>query len=235
MSAAGSGEPLVLLHAFGLSPRTYDRTIDLLSDDARVVAPWWGRLEERWRFDRAVDALTATFDANEIEGATLVGHSFGGALATAFAAAHPDRVRALVVVDALVLSPGRRELIRLGLRPRHLITYSSYPAARDFMAYAARHPRDLASVAWRAYRTDLPHAVEELRRSSLRRVVMWGANDGLLPVEIGRTLAAALGASFVAAAARNGERIEHDWAYRHPHRFVEELRAAVATVPPPTA
>lgn len=230
MLTAGTGEPLVLLHAFGLSPHTYTRTIDQLSTDARVLAPWWGRLGGRWSFEQATRSLELTLDANEVDKAVVVGHSFGGALAVALAATQPERLRALVVVDSLVLHPGKRQLMRLGLQARHLRNYLSLPAARDFVSFAAMRPRDLAAMArWAFMDCNLQDAVDAVRVAGIPRAVMWGADDSLLPAELGSTLASALDAPFLAASRNGAGPIEHDWAYRHPQRFVEELRAALAS------
>lgn len=50
--------------------------------------------------DELVADLAALLDALSIDRCALVGNSFGGLLALAFAAAHPARVTALVVIDA---------------------------------------------------------------------------------------------------------------------------------------
>lgn len=47
-----------------------------------------------------VDDLGALLDALHVERATLVGNSFGGTVALAFAAAHPARVARLALIDA---------------------------------------------------------------------------------------------------------------------------------------
>ncbi len=49
------------------------------------------------RFDRRMDDITAVMDAARSERAVLLGLSEGGPLAALFAAAHPDRVAALVL------------------------------------------------------------------------------------------------------------------------------------------
>jgi pimeloyl-ACP methyl ester carboxylesterase len=44
--------------------------------------------------------IAAVIDELDLDRPVLVGHSFGGSVSLAFAAAHPDRVRALVLLDS---------------------------------------------------------------------------------------------------------------------------------------
>lgn len=69
--------------------RTYDVVTTPLRDDARSM-------------DELVDDLLRTVRAAAPSGepVVLVGESFGGALAMSFALAHPDRVRALVILNS---------------------------------------------------------------------------------------------------------------------------------------
>jgi lipase len=61
-----------------------------------------------WTIDANVAALAAVVDADGGAPVTVVGHSFGGALALNLAAARPDLVRALVLLDPAVALDGHR-------------------------------------------------------------------------------------------------------------------------------
>ena len=52
--------------------------------------------------------MIAVLDALGLERALVVGHSLGAYIASALAAAHPDRVAGLVLVDGGLPIPGRR-------------------------------------------------------------------------------------------------------------------------------
>lgn len=54
----------------------------------------------------SVDDMVAVLDAAGVERAVLAGHSLGGFLSLRFLAAHPERVRALVLIDT---GPGYRQ------------------------------------------------------------------------------------------------------------------------------
>jgi lipase len=55
-----------------------------------------------WSIDANVDALAALLDAEADGPVVVVGHSFGGAIALSLAAARPDLVSALVLLDPAV-------------------------------------------------------------------------------------------------------------------------------------
>ncbi|TMJ17480.1 MAG: alpha/beta hydrolase [Alphaproteobacteria bacterium] len=103
-----NGEPIVLLHGFPESHRTWREVAPALARDFRVVAPdqrGFGASDkpegvENYRTDRIVEDLIALADALGIGRFTLVGHDWGGAVAWLAALKHPDRVRRLAIVNA---------------------------------------------------------------------------------------------------------------------------------------
>jgi len=232
---SGRGGALLFLHAFGLTPLTYLRTIDLLALSARVIAPWLRPPGGRWSYARVVDSVIATLDAEEVATATVVGHSYGGAVALSVAAAAPARVSELVLVDAMGLSPGRARMARFVNDAAPPGIYTRLAPARDFVSWVAKHPRDAASTAWWAWGCDLVEAADAVRSADVARSVLWAEGDSLLPPEIGRDLADALDARFRSVSGRfPEERIDHDWAYRHPRYFADELDAVLGELSPAT-
>jgi len=72
-----------------------------------------------------VEGVQAILDARGIARCTLLGHSLGGFVARAYAEAHPDRTRDLIVANCADYSPARRRLVGLsaavaGALPRAL-------------------------------------------------------------------------------------------------------------------
>lgn len=110
----GIGEPtFILLHGFGASTFSWREVMAPLSEYGMVIAydrPAFGLTERplEWQDNNPysqesnINLLLALMDAMGIEQAILVGNSAGGTLGTAFTLAHPERVKALVQVNAAV-------------------------------------------------------------------------------------------------------------------------------------
>lgn len=110
----GEGEPVfILLHGFGASTFSWREVIDPLSSLGTVIAydrPAFGLTERplTWEgtnpygMEGNIKILKGLMDAFDIEQAILVGNSAGGTLATAFALEYPERVQALIEVDAAI-------------------------------------------------------------------------------------------------------------------------------------
>ena len=99
----GTGPALILLP--GIQGRwEYARpTVDALAAHFRVVTfSLGGRSHNRDIFNATVDRLASVLDAHRIDRAILCGISYGGLVATRFAAQHPERASALIMAS----SPG---------------------------------------------------------------------------------------------------------------------------------
>ncbi len=91
-------------------------------------------------FDRFVDDLERVFDAAEVERAPILGISQGGPIAAAFAARHPKRVSAIVMIGGFPLGRAKRrsKKDREGAKAlRAMMTAGwddNYPSLRDLLA-----------------------------------------------------------------------------------------------------
>lgn len=102
------GEPILFLHGFPESHRTWRGVAPELARDFRVIAPdqrGFGASDkpqeiEAYKTDRILEDLIALADALGLERFTLVGHDWGGAVAWLAALRHPDRLSRLVIVNA---------------------------------------------------------------------------------------------------------------------------------------
>jgi pimeloyl-ACP methyl ester carboxylesterase len=102
----GAGPPTLLLHGIGNYGRYWDVFATAIAGRLRLIAPDARGHGESGRpadgyvvADFAADAI-AVLDQLEIDRAVVVGHSMGGLHSINLAARHPERVQALVIVDA---------------------------------------------------------------------------------------------------------------------------------------
>lgn len=114
----GEGElDFILLHGFGASLYSWQAIMEPLGNYGRVLAydrPAFGLTERpvEWEGENPygsqaqVDLLLGLMDKLSITRAILVGNSAGGTVAMQFYLQHPERVRALILVDAAVYSGG---------------------------------------------------------------------------------------------------------------------------------
>ncbi|MGH7264683.1 MAG: alpha/beta fold hydrolase, partial [Candidatus Rokuibacteriota bacterium] len=107
--------PVLLLHGGAAHAHWFDRVALTLAGACHVAAlDQRGHGESGWATPPAYATedfagdLAAVLDGLGWDRAALVGHSMGGHNAMAFAAWHPARVRALVVVDARPAIPPER-------------------------------------------------------------------------------------------------------------------------------
>ncbi len=131
----------LLLHGIGNYGRYWDFFADAIAGRLRLVAPdarghgESGRPADGYAPQEFVSDAVAVLDALEIERAIVVGHSMGGTHAIRLAAAHPDRVERLVIVDAgtEAMREGSERARRLSLERPERFEY-----ADDALAYLRR-------------------------------------------------------------------------------------------------
>jgi 2-hydroxy-6-oxo-octa-2,4-dienoate hydrolase len=152
--------PVVLVHGSGPGVTAYANwrlTIPALADRMRVIAPdmiGFGFTERPeppmvCDTDRWVDHLVALLDALGVPAASVVGNSFGGAIALRLAARYPDRVNRLVLMGSVgvpfEITPGLDAV--WGYQP----SFESMRALLDIFAFSRELVTDeLAEVRYRA-------------------------------------------------------------------------------------
>ena len=108
---AGEGDPVVLLHGWPSTWYEWRQVMPLLAGRHRVIAPDLRGLGDSSRPPGGYDKKTVAADLWQLLAGTLglarwhlVGHDWGGPVAFALAAAHPEAIRTLTIVD--VTLPG---------------------------------------------------------------------------------------------------------------------------------
>lgn len=218
----GAGEPVLLIHGFGGSSHNWARVAEELADRYRLVAPdlrgfgWSERPPDRdaYSFDNQVATVLGVLDALEVERAHVVGHSYGGGVALWLASRHPQRVRSLTLIGSTFpgteFESGRRLpsagpltplAVRWMLRPSFLrnALESSYfdPGKVDDALVEEYRDRLRVEGVNRAFRgltakSSRPQGSIDLDALEIPTLVLWGAEDPLLPAESGQRFAEAI-------------------------------------------
>lgn len=224
----GQGEPaLLLLHGFASSTYTWREVMAPLAQNRRVVAfdrPAFGLTERpmQWEGESPYSAeaqvrLTISLmDALGIRQAVLVGNSAGGAIAALTALRHPERVTALVLVDAAIYQGGRPAWFGLLARTPQmqrlgpLLARNIQNWGRQFAESAWHDPSRITGEIWANYTRPLqienwdrglwqltaasgPTGLsEQLERLQLPVLVLTGDDDRIVPTEQSVRLASEL-------------------------------------------
>ena len=125
---AGAGFPLVLLHGWPQSWYEWRHIIPTLAARYRVIAPDLRGLGDSSRpadgYDKKTigsDIWRLLHDYLGIAHFNLVGHDWGGPTAYAIAAAHPDAVRKLAILDVAIPGDGSANISQGGRRWHHAL------------------------------------------------------------------------------------------------------------------
>jgi pimeloyl-ACP methyl ester carboxylesterase len=187
--SGGEGEPIIFLHGFPESHRTWRHQLADLSKDHFAVAPDQRGFAasdkpqgvDEYQTDKIVADLMALADALDIEHFTLVGHDWGGAVAWLAALTHPFRVKRLVIVNAphplifqksMIGHEGQRaasQYIRALRRPMVHMGIKAMGLEKFFDKIIASH-----ADTSRLTREDRRHYIEDWSRpGALKSMIAW--------------------------------------------------------------
>lgn len=133
----GQGRPIVLLHGIAGGRRAFFRLVPLLAANRRVIVPPLRGDDipaPRAAWEELLDDLGRLLEALDLRDATLLGTSFGGALALAYGARSDPRVAEIRVQGTF-----HRFRLRPFDRVAHLLSYAMPSALGS--AYLARRVR----------------------------------------------------------------------------------------------
>ncbi|MHB8511803.1 MAG: alpha/beta fold hydrolase [Actinomycetota bacterium] len=238
---AGEGKPIVLLPGWGLNGLAYRQSMkEMASLGRRVIAPTLTVAEAtRWSLAAIASIAAQAAETYDADPAPVIGHSFGGAAAMAFAAEHPDMVASLVLVDAVGVSPGRMKLARLALPGRAWLVGMNADAALSFMR-GAMTQGGIASMIGAArwiLNQSLSDQIEAIKKHDTPRTMVWAESDTVLPLSAGKQLARILDCGLhIIRQTRSwptDRKPDHDWPMRAPKLFAERMLHHIALLEAP--
>jgi 2-hydroxy-6-oxo-6-(2'-carboxyphenyl)-hexa-2,4-dienoate hydrolase len=219
----GVGEPIVLIHGYGAGMWVWERQMDALAKDYQVFAVdllghgFSDRPKIEYTPEAYVRSLKCFMEGVGIEKAVLIGNSMGGGIAWGMAVSFPERVKKLVLIDAVppdVLDQVQNDSFRmlvevkdLPLFPYLLIASRTRGSIKGVLEECVSDrslvTREITDRAFRLLRirgttwvltSTFRHATEALRfKESLSLIphptlVIWGEQDLIFPVTVGKKL-----------------------------------------------
>jgi pimeloyl-ACP methyl ester carboxylesterase len=144
----GSGAPLVIVPGIQGRWEWMKPAVDALAGECRVITfsladepTCRSQFDEARGFDCYVEQVTQALDEARLTTACICGVSYGGLVAAAFAARHPERVNGLVLVSALPPTWHPNARVRFYLRaPRLLSPLFILNSLRMYREIAAATP-----------------------------------------------------------------------------------------------
>jgi len=250
----GTGPALLLIHGMFGDHLDWEPVLEPLAAEYRVIAvdlPGFGESDKpdvTYSTELFTEILGELVDELELREFTAVGNSFGGELATIYAATEPERVRALVMVSAgglnvrseeelalieknfceanlLALTPQYHELMfgpifcsQSEWRARYLEKQNRKLARPDYAAYA----RSLARCIPLASRLDIRGYLPKLKCPAL---LLWGDGDRVFPPAIAEDAVKQLKYGELRMVSDAGHAPQLD----NPVHFIAQLEAFLAT------
>lgn len=239
--------PVLLLHAWGESRRSFDRLIPLLAG-CRIYAPDLrgqgeaDKPEDGYSLAEQAEDAAAILDALRVPRASVVGSSSGGYVAQQLAVIHPEKVAALVLLGCPVSLQGRRafadevdaladpvdeDWVRDSL--------SWFPLLHEVPPwYVEDRVRDglrMPAHAWKAILNGLCEATPPTESGTIQAptLILWGARDNLLPRSDQETMAARI----PGAVLKVYSAVAHMVLWECPERIAEDATAFFRTLAPP--
>lgn len=208
----GAGVNLLLLHGFGADRMTWLANQDALLQSSSVFVcdlaahgdqpPLAGEMTMSRMADELIDQLES-----ERERFVLVGHSLGGALAIELAARRPDLVSALALIAPAGLGTGiDREFLvgfsslsdvnaalsllgRLVARPRLMTSQVASRIVRHLDRPGIRSAMRALGDRLAEVETSIQPHVATVALNKMPRVVIWGEEDRINPVDCAKVAA----------------------------------------------
>jgi pimeloyl-ACP methyl ester carboxylesterase len=244
------GTPVILLHGYTDSRRSYDRILSLLPASFHVFAVTHrghgdsGKPDAGYTPSHFAADLAAFLDTMRIESAVIVGHSMGSTVVQRFAIDYPSRTRALVLEGAFLPSP-HNEAVREFFQTVRTFTDPVDPkVAREFQQSTLARPvppeffetivSESLKVPARVWKAALePYLTLEfsdrLKEVAVPTLLIWGDRDGFTGRAEQDALNRAIAGSRLTIYGGTG----HCPHWEEPERFAADVVAFVRSVDAP--
>lgn len=224
----GNGAPLVFFHGWSVNAESSGGIRQQLKGAYHVIAPshiGFGKSSRLPRKDFGVADYAALYvrwlEMLNLSNVTLVGHSFGGAIAQVVASQAPKgTVSKLVLLDSLGVRFQRSESVWvakwLQKEVRNLLTapkqYSSY-VVKPFLSHLLYRSKDLFTLSTLSKQLDVQIFAKEI---TVPTTIVWGAQDNFVPHSVGEKLQQCIPHSLFQTIPGG-----HDWPLIQPEKVAQ--------------
>lgn len=190
---------LVFLHGWGLSSEILKPFYHYLKNDFAIYfldLPGFGdsSIKKPMVLKDYAETVYEFLRKNQIENPIIVGHSFGGAVATKLAILHPESVSKLILVGASAIRQPHRKIILLKkaadfikpLMPEKLRKFILKLLKLDKTDYAQIDSPELKETFKNVIGEDLKPFLPSIKLPTL---VIWGEKDAVTPLSEGKLIA----------------------------------------------
>ncbi len=205
-----SDETLVFVHGFGGNKDTWNRLIEALDDKYHVIVvdlPGHGEsVSEKtlgYTITEQAKRLHAFVEAKNLTRFYLFGHSMGGAIALRYTGTHEERLKALILIDAMGLEKTKSDGVKLVERSdknplydvcteerlETLLRYSLHkpPYIPDIIKEALLQEkcerRDLEKILYEDMYKDVCCFNDLAKRIHIPTLILWGEKDRMTHID----------------------------------------------------
>ena len=184
-----SGKPLLFVHGWGLTARSYHEPLSHLTPDYDVYAPTlpgFGRsspLRSGFSLDDYADSVNKVWGGCELadEGVPIVAHSMGGGIAVKLALMTDNVVTSLTLVCPIGGGGSMPQWGKLVSSLKSDITFDMINHAKDSLPHFFRHPRSAARSAYLAKTADLSKELNLCVDKGISVNIVFATQDSITP------------------------------------------------------
>lgn len=205
--AGGEGNAVMLLHGFGVDSAAWSEQLNYLKKNCRVIAPdlpgiGVSELTSDVSMEGVAAIIKEILEAEEIEQATVIGHSLGGYIALAFAEKYPEFLSGLglfhstAVADNEEKKASRQKGIEFtdkhGVKPFLETTAPKMFATitktdnKELYEHFMKHLPEMSKEAVINYYEAMmqrPDRVEILKKIKVPVLFIYGKQDEIIPLD----------------------------------------------------
>ncbi|MBT9590416.1 MAG: alpha/beta hydrolase [Thiobacillus sp.] len=214
----GTGRPVILIHGVFFDSLLWQHNMDALAESHCVYAiDLWGfgysTRDVTASYEPYIEQLAAFMQALGLEKASFVGHSIGGGIAALFSARFPEQVEKLVLVDSAGLAnpePFAARFFKLPWIGEKLMNLPGDQLRLTMLKALFLHraetlpPAQYRQLTWfhkingttavalaimrHGFVDTLESTFRQLAKLNLPTMIIWGAQDRAIPLEIGQRM-----------------------------------------------